>query len=57
MRASEESKVVKVLLLYKRKPIYFKEIKTEPSVHPTSTKSVPNGRLGLPNTIIDHKEK
>jgi len=57
MRASEEPKVMKVLLLYKGESIYFKEIKTESSIYSTSTKSVSNSRLSLPNTIIDHKEK
>ena len=57
MGASEEPKVVKVLLLYKRKSIYFEEIKTEPSIHSTSTKSIPNSGLSLSNTIIDHKEE
>ena len=57
MRASKEPKVVKVLLLYKRKSIYFKEIKTEPSIYSTGTESIPNSGLSLPNTIIDHKKE
>jgi hypothetical protein len=57
MRASKESEVVKILLLCKRESIYFKEIKTEPSVYSTSTKGIPNSGLSLPNTIIDHKKK
>jgi len=57
MRASKEPKVVKVLLLYERKSIYFKEVKTQPSIYSTSTKSIPNSGLSLPNTIINHKKE
>jgi len=57
MGASKEPKVMKVLLLYKRKSIYFKEVKTKSSIYSTSTKSIPNSGLSLPNTIIDHKKE
>tara|TARA_B100000497_G_C7389308_1_gene248247 strand:+ start:403 stop:576 length:174 start_codon:yes stop_codon:yes gene_type:complete len=57
MGAGKEPKVMKVLLLYKRKSIYFEEIKTEPSIYSTGTKSIPNSGLSLSNTIIDHKKK
>ena len=57
MRAGKKPKVVKVFLLYKRKSVYFEEIKAEPGIHSTGTKSISDGRLSLPDTVIDHKEK